>query len=79
MEEPPEIWRESEPWFEKLDHWITGHVVPEYASAASRWGSWQRHPESSIDFHSLAYEDMMFFHPFIRKAFFRHGRFGPGQ
>jgi hypothetical protein len=41
--------------------------------AATQLGSWQRHPESSMDFHSLAYEDMMFFHPFIRKAFFDTG------
>jgi hypothetical protein len=26
-----------------------------------------------MDFHSLAYEDMMFFHPFIREAFFDTG------
>ena len=57
MEEQSEIWRESQPWFEKLDQWITGHVVPEYATAAAQLGGWQRHPESSMDFHSLAYED----------------------
>lgn len=70
MEEHPEIWRESQHWFEKLDLWVTGHVVPEYAEAAARLGGWQRHSESCLDFHSQAYEDMMFFHPFVRKAFF---------
>ena len=73
MEEHPEIWRESQHWFEKLDLWVTGHVVPEYAEAAARLGGWQRRPESSVDFHSPAYEDMMFFHPFVRKAFFDTG------
>lgn len=73
MGEHPEIWGGSQPWFEKLDHWVTKHVVPEYASAAAQLGRWQRHTESAMDFHSPAYEDMMFFHPFIRKAFFDTG------
>jgi hypothetical protein len=70
MEEHPEIWRGTQPWFEQLDRWVTRHVVPEYAAVAARLGTWQRRAESAIDFHSSAYEDMMFFHPFIRKGFF---------
>jgi hypothetical protein len=73
IEEHPEIWRGSQSWFEKLDHWVTGHVVPEHAAAATELGRWQRHSESGTDFHSPAYEDMMFFHPFIRRAFFDTG------
>ena len=79
MEEHPKIWRGSEPWFEKLDHWVTGHAVPEYAAAAAEIGAWQRQSESSVDFHSPAYEDMMFFHPFVRKAFFDTGDSGRGD
>ena len=30
MDEHPEIWRGSQPWFEKLDLWVTRHVVPGY-------------------------------------------------
>jgi hypothetical protein len=73
MEEHSEIWRGSKSWFEKLDHWVTGHIARDYASAAALLGQWQRHGESSINFYSSAYEDMMFFHPFIRKAFFDTG------
>jgi len=70
MEEHPEIWRGAQGWFEKLDLWVTGHVVTEYQPAAAQLGGWKRAPESCLDFQSHSYEDMMFFHPFIREAFF---------
>src|SRR6202000_2443493 len=56
---------------------VTGHVVPEYTREATELGGWQRRPESGADFHSPAYEDMMFFHPFVRKAFFDTGNSDP--
>ncbi len=73
MEEHPEIWRGPQRWFEQLDLWVTGHVVADYGSAASRLGGWKRQPETCLDFRSQAYEDMMFFHPFIRESFFDSG------
>ncbi len=73
MDEHPEIWRGSQPWFEKLDFWVTHHVVPGFESAASQLGGWQRHSENSLDFISPTYQDMMFFHPFVRRAFFDTG------
>jgi hypothetical protein len=36
-------------------------------------GGWQRHSENSLDFNSPTYQDMMFFHPFVRRAFFDTG------
>jgi hypothetical protein len=73
MDEHPEIWRGSSLWFEKLDAWVTRHVVPELQSAATALGGWQRHSESALDLSSSTYEDMMFFHPFVRRAFFDAG------
>src|ERR1700760_422861 len=70
MDEHPEIWKESEAWFGKLDAWVTGHVAEGFKSAAAQLGGWQRHSESSFDFNSATYQDMMFFHPFVRRAFF---------
>lgn len=75
MEEHPEIWRGRQPWFERLDHWVTTHVVPEYRSAATFLGGWHRHPENGLDFNSPTYQEMMFFHPFIRRVFFDTGVF----
>ena len=77
MDEHPEIWRGQEPWFEKLDLWVTQHVVPEYQPAAAQFGGWRRHSETSLDFHSPTYQDMMFFHPFVRRAFFDTGDANP--
>ena len=55
MEEHPEIWRESQPWFKKLDQWITGHVVSEYASVFSGGTVRHRHIQLATqlmaDFH----------------------------
>src|ERR1700733_7952594 len=77
MDEHPEIWRRGQPWFDRLDAWVTGHVVPEYQNAASVLGGWRRHSESSFDFNSPTYQDMMFFHPFVRRAFFDTGDANP--
>ena len=73
MDEHPEIWRGSQLWFEKLDLWVTSHVVPGYEPAAAQLGGWHRHSESSIDLNAPTYQDMMFFHPFVRRAFFDTG------
>ncbi len=77
MDEHPEIWKGSQPWFEKLDLWVTGHVVAGHESAATQLGGWHRHSESSLDFNSPTYQDMMFFHPFVRRAFFDTGDANP--
>ena len=73
MEEHPEIWRGQESWFEKLDLWVTQHVVEECQPAANQLRRWQRHAENCLDIYSSTYQDMMFFHPFVRKAFFDTG------
>jgi hypothetical protein len=73
MEGHPEIWRDGEQWFEKLDLWVTAHVIPEHQTAASCLGGWQRSPDKEFDLRSPAYQDMVFFHPFVRRAFFDTG------
>jgi hypothetical protein len=73
MDEHPEIWRGPQTWFEKLDQWVGHHVVPAHQDAATLLGGWRRHSESSVDFASPTYQDMMFFHPFVRRAFFDTG------
>jgi hypothetical protein len=77
MDEHPEIWRGAQPWFAQLDTWVTGHAVPEHQPAKALLGGWRRHSESSLDFHSPTYQDMMFFHPFVRRAFFDTGDANP--
>jgi hypothetical protein len=69
MDEHPEIWRGSQLWFNKLDQWVTRHVLPGYEPAATELGGWHRHSESSLDFDSPTYQDMMFFHPFAGRLY----------
>jgi hypothetical protein len=73
MEAHPEIWKDGEQWFEKLDLWVTAHVVSEHETAASCLGGWERAPDKEFDLRSPAYQDMVFFHPFVRRAFFDTG------
>jgi hypothetical protein len=69
MEDHPDIWGKHDQWFEKLDQWVTQHVTAEYSHVASR-ARWHRHSESHFDLRSQAYQDMVFFHPFVRRSFF---------
>jgi hypothetical protein len=77
MDEHPEIWRGSQLWFEKLDKWVGHHVCSQFAGTVSCLGSWHRHSENSSDVKSPTYQDMMFFHPFVRRAFFDTGDANP--
>ncbi len=70
MEDHPAIWRAKDQWFEKLDEWVTGHVNPGFASTAKRLQGWRRSSQHKFDLRSQAYQDMVFFHPFVRRAFF---------
>jgi hypothetical protein len=70
MEDHPTIWNKRDQWFEKLDVWVTRHVASEYQLLRTRLGGWQRTPPTQFDLRSPAYQDMVFFHPFVRRAFF---------
>jgi CorA-like Mg2+ transporter protein len=73
MEEHPEIWKGGQQWFEKLDRWVTAQSNSEHQPVASRLGGWQRSPQSHFDLRAPAYQDMVFFHPFVRRPFFDAG------
>jgi len=73
MDEHPEIWWGKQLWFDRTRS--MGHPprrgIP--AGRAAQLGGWRRHSETALDFNSPTYQDMMFFHPFIRRAFFDTG------
>jgi hypothetical protein len=79
MDEHPEIWSSGQSWSENLDTWVTRHVVSQYQAAAAALGGWQRHSETAFDVKSPTYQDMMFFQPFVRRAFFDTGASNPQQ
>lgn len=73
MEEHPAIWKDRQQWFEKLDAWVTKQVAADYSPAAVELRGWQRAPHKRFDIRSPAYQDMLFFHPFVRRVFFDTG------
>lgn len=58
-------------WIDGLDEWIARHEGMN--EIARRLGPWKRSPLSRFDADSRAYQDMVFFHPFVRRVFFDTG------
>lgn len=56
-------------WIDGLDDWINAHQVQD-SSVATHIGRWQRASYTQFDLESAAYQDMIFFHPFVRRIFF---------
>jgi hypothetical protein len=70
MDDHPAIWHHKDQWFQKLDEWVTNHVANGFSDVSARLKGWHRTAESKFDMSSQAYQDMVFFHPFVRRAFF---------
>ena len=68
LEAHPEIWAKHQHWMDGLDEWVAGHP--------HSFSPWRRTPYTKFDMESLAYQDMVFFHPFVRRIFFDTA--GPG-
>jgi len=68
MEDHPEIWKRRQHWFGNLDRWVTKH-----GSLAPELGGWKRASHDRFDLDSPSYQDMVFFHPFVRRVFFDTG------
>ena len=66
----PEFWRKYPNWFEALDAWITAPPAKGRSAVADSLGHWRRAPYRRFDMESEAYQDMVFFHPFVRRVFF---------
>ena len=56
-------------WIDGLDDWIDAHHVHD-SPVATHIGRWQRASYTQFDLDSPAYQDMIFFHPFVRRIFF---------
>ncbi len=64
-----DIWRQHPLWVDGIDAWIGAHgsvgdLLP------TMLGKWKRASYTSFDLESPAYQDMVFFHPFVRRVFF---------
>lgn len=64
------IWERHPHWIEGLDEWLAAHGSRGSAPVVERLGRWQRAAYTRFDMNSQAYQDMVFFHPFVRRVFF---------
>jgi hypothetical protein len=58
------IWKDNARWIDGLDEWIASHQAPYLEMV------WKRTPYTQFDLNSRAYQDMIFFHPIVRRVFF---------
>jgi hypothetical protein len=69
-----DLWKENSRWIDGLDAWIGSHPAP-YLDIV-----WKRSPYTQFDLGSRAYQDMIFFHPIVRRVFFdTTGQEGSGE
>ncbi|MCC6263368.1 MAG: hypothetical protein IT169_07315 [Bryobacterales bacterium] len=69
-EQQPEFWNEQSDWIDGADNWLQGMGAKTRSRFANRVGVWKRDSYRSFDLNSLAYQDMVFFHPVVRRIFF---------
>lgn len=63
-------WQKQRYWINGLDECIAAHSRPERCGLIGKLGVWQRASYVRSDMDSPAYQDMVFFHPFVRRIFF---------
>lgn len=66
----PEFWPPLRGWIDGLDGWLQSENCATDSLARTRLGGWRRASYSEFDLHSRAYQDMVFFHPFVRRVYF---------
>lgn len=69
QEDCPELWPAGSSWLDGVDRWIAAHTSKS-APFAAQLGGWSRTPYTQFDLNSRAYQDMVFFHPIVRRVFF---------
>jgi hypothetical protein len=73
-----ELWAKYKHWIDGLDEWLGTHHTGNQNPLMEQLGCWRRDPFSRFDMDSPAYQDMVFFHPYVRRVFFDTGE-GPTQ
>jgi len=66
----PEIFGKYPYWIDGLDEWLIVHQSAGCSSIFNRVGPWKRTAYKTFDMDSQAYQDMVFFHPYVRRVFF---------
>lgn len=63
-------WNGKTYWIDGLDGWLAEHQTPGHSAMVAKVGPWKRAAYTSFGMDSPAYQDMVFFHPFVRRVFF---------
>ncbi|MBL8219652.1 MAG: hypothetical protein JNL62_10500 [Bryobacterales bacterium] len=63
-------WSSKTHWIDGLDDWIAEHHHAGASALVANVGGWKRAAYTRFDMDSPAYQDMVFFHPFVRRVFF---------
>jgi hypothetical protein len=73
FENHKELWSHQQHWLGGLDEWIAAHHPHDGSNIPQLLGPWRRSAYSRFDMGAPAYQDMAFFHPFVRRVFFDTG------
>jgi hypothetical protein len=73
VKEHDEQWKKHQYWMAGLDACVASYQSPEHSPIIRALGPWQRAAYKHSDMDSPAYQDMVFFHPFVRRIFFDTG------
>ncbi|HWR16297.1 MAG TPA: hypothetical protein VN577_15820 [Terriglobales bacterium] len=65
-----EYWVNTPHWLDGFEQWLNVCALSDKAGIRDILGCWQRDSYTRFDMDSRAYEDMVFFHPFVRHVFF---------
>ena len=69
-EDHREIWSRHPQWIAGLEEWVRLPGIPFAAPLLEALGPWRRSPYRRFDMDSVSYQDMVFFHPYVRRVFF---------
>lgn len=64
------IWAKQPTWINGLEEWVRTRHVGFAATLLDALGPWRRSAFKRFDMDSVSYQDMVFFHPYVRRVFF---------
>ncbi len=70
VEDHRDLWARYPRWIDGLDEWIAAHRTRGESAIVDRLGGWRRSAYTRFDMNAPAYQDMVFFHPIVRRVFF---------
>jgi hypothetical protein len=64
------IWCKHPQWIAGLEEWVRIPHITFAGQLLEALGPWKRSPYKRFDMDSVSYQDMVFFHPYVRRVFF---------